>query len=57
VDTKHSSSEVPLIIVSNSRQLTSKKQLPKGILGNVAPTILDILKIEKPKLMKCQSLL
>ncbi|PIY95687.1 MAG: 2,3-bisphosphoglycerate-independent phosphoglycerate mutase [Candidatus Kerfeldbacteria bacterium CG_4_10_14_0_8_um_filter_42_10] len=56
VDTKHSSSEVPLIIVSNNR-LTNKKQLPEGVLGNVAPTILDILRIEKPKLMKCESLL
>lgn len=57
VDTKHSSSEVPLIIVSGDKKIIKRKRLPKGILGNVAPTILDIIGIQKPKLMKAGSLL
>ncbi|MFA6272848.1 MAG: 2,3-bisphosphoglycerate-independent phosphoglycerate mutase [Patescibacteria group bacterium] len=57
VDTKHSSNPVPFIIVSSDKKITRKKNLPEGVLGNVAPTILDIMKIEKPKLMKLKSLL
>lgn len=57
VDTKHSSNPVPLIIVSSDKRVLRRKNLPGGVLGNVAPTILDIMKIEKPKKMRLKSLL
>lgn len=55
-DTKHSSFKVPLIIVTD-KQITKRKNLSQGILGNVAPTILEIMDVKKPKLMKAKSLL
>jgi 2,3-bisphosphoglycerate-independent phosphoglycerate mutase len=57
VDTKHSSNPVPFIIVSSDKRVLRKKNLPEGVLGNVAPTILDIMKIDKPGNMKLKSLL
>lgn len=55
IDTEHSTNPVPFIIVSN-KNLGSKK-LPKGVLGHVAPTILDCLEVEKPWSMELISLL
>jgi 2,3-bisphosphoglycerate-independent phosphoglycerate mutase len=57
VDTQHSSNPVPFIIVSSDKKINRRKNLPEGVLGNVAPTILDIMEVEKPKLMKSKSLL
>lgn len=57
VDTKHSFSEVPFIIVPSDKKIIKRKKLAKGILGNVAPTILDLMGIKKPKAMKAGSLL
>ena len=54
IDTKHSSNPVPFILVDS--QLKNKK-LRQGILGDIAPTILDIMGITKPKLMSGKSLL
>lgn len=57
IDTKHSNNPVPLIVVSDHHPLVKKrKRMPKGILGNVAPTILHLLGVEKPRAMTCQSL-
>jgi len=51
-NTAHTINPVPIILVDNQ-----KRKINKGVLGNVAPTILDILKIKKPKAMKMNSLL
>ncbi|HBD02423.1 MAG: 2,3-bisphosphoglycerate-independent phosphoglycerate mutase [Microgenomates group bacterium GW2011_GWC1_46_16] len=55
-DTEHSSFPVPLIIAGRAYQHTLK-QLPRGILGDIAPTILKILGIPKPSGMSGRSLL
>ena len=54
IDTKHSSNPVPFILVNDEFK---KKRLRKGILGDIAPTILDIMDLPKPKLMSGKSLL
>ena len=54
INTFHSKNPVPFIIVSEKFR---DKKVKKGLLGNIAPTILDILGIEKPKAMKEESLL
>jgi 2,3-bisphosphoglycerate-independent phosphoglycerate mutase len=46
---------VPFLIVSE--KFKDKKLRDGGTLGNIAPTILDILGIDKPKLMSKNSLL
>lgn len=54
VVTEHSTNPVPFIVVSN--KLKSKLR-NGGKLGDIAPTILDILHIKKPKLMTGRSLI
>lgn len=53
VDTEHSTNPVPFIVVNGNKKL----KLKKGFLGNVAPTILDLLGLPKPKEMKLKSLI
>ena len=53
VVTQHSKYLVPFILVSDKKY----NLVTKGKLGNVAPTILEILNITKPKLMTCKSLI
>ena len=55
VDTKHSTNPVPLIVVGKS--LVGDKVLTRGILADVAPTILGLMGIEKPPLMTGRNLL
>jgi len=50
--TAHTSNPVPLVLVSRE-----KAELRKGILADVAPTVLDLLCIEKPEEMTGTSLL
>jgi len=50
--TAHTTNPVPLILVDPDR-----KQINSGILANIAPTILDIMGIEKPEIMTEKSLL
>ena len=52
----HSCNLVNLILVSNNEKL-KKIKLKNGGLTDVAPTILDILKIKKPREMTGQSLI
>ncbi|PWB38755.1 MAG: 2,3-bisphosphoglycerate-independent phosphoglycerate mutase [Parcubacteria group bacterium] len=54
VDTEHSLNPVPFILITNQKKYKLKN---KGRLASIAPTILDILKISKPKLMTGQSLI
>jgi 2,3-bisphosphoglycerate-independent phosphoglycerate mutase len=56
VDTEHSSFPVPLLIVGR-RFLNQGRSLGRGILADVAPTILKILGINKPSSMSGRSLL
>lgn len=54
IDTEHSDNPVPFIIVDN---FLIGKKLGGGILGDVVPTILEILDIKKPVEMTGRSLL
>ena len=56
VDTEHSAFPVPLLIVGR-QHLNQAKSLPRGVLADVAPTILKILGINKPSSMSGRSLL
>lgn len=55
-DTEHSSFPVPLYIYGR-RFLGNHTRLPRGILGDIAPTILSILGISQPSGMAGRSLL
>ena len=56
VDTEHSSFPVPLLIAG--RQFLNQSQsLTRGILADVAPTILHLLGLNKPSSMSGRSLL
>ncbi|MBU0731289.1 2,3-bisphosphoglycerate-independent phosphoglycerate mutase [Patescibacteria group bacterium] len=52
IDTKHSIYPVPFIITKSGYKL--KKG---GKLGNIAPTVLDLMGVKQPKDMTCQSLI
>lgn len=56
-DTEHTKNPVPLIIVTADQELNSVKLRAGGCLGNVAPTILQIMGIEKPAGMNLESLI
>ncbi len=62
-ETQHDPSPVPIYIVGpefkRAKPITTSMMSPEavGILSDVAPTVLDILKIQKPKEMTGQSLL
>ena len=51
--TSHTTNEVPLMVVSKDK----KWKLSKGGLADVAPTILEVMKIKKPKEMNGKNLL
>jgi 2,3-bisphosphoglycerate-independent phosphoglycerate mutase len=52
-NTAHTTNPVPLILVDK----TYKGGIKDGVLGDIAPTILDLLKIEQPVQMTQKSLL
>jgi 2,3-bisphosphoglycerate-independent phosphoglycerate mutase len=52
--TAHTLNPVPLILVDDARK---KVCLREGVLGDIAPTVLEIMGIEKPELMTGQSLI
>ena len=51
-NTAHTTNPVPIILVDKEI-----KNINNGVLGDIAPTILDIMNIEKPQAMTCKSLL
>ncbi|HRY82893.1 MAG TPA: 2,3-bisphosphoglycerate-independent phosphoglycerate mutase [Candidatus Moranbacteria bacterium] len=53
--TFHTKNPVPFLLIGE--KFKNAKLKGDGILGNIAPTILDILNIEKPKVMEKESLL
>lgn len=57
VDTKHSTNPVPFIIVPPNSNQPSSLNLPKGILADVAPTILKLANIPQPQEMTGTSLI
>ncbi|MDD4607020.1 MAG: 2,3-bisphosphoglycerate-independent phosphoglycerate mutase [Patescibacteria group bacterium] len=54
IDTKHSINPVPFILVDKNFK---KKKLNAGILADIAPTLLNIMHVEQPKLMTGKNLL
>jgi 2,3-bisphosphoglycerate-independent phosphoglycerate mutase len=54
-NTFHTKNPVPFILIGE--KFKNKKLFDGGVLGNVAPTVLDILGVEKPLAMKKKSLL
>jgi len=56
-DTGHTTNPVPFIIVSPDPDLNKIKLLGDGILGSVAPTILEIEGLQKPAQMLNQTLI
>jgi len=55
--TMHSKNPVPFIIAKKGLKRESLKLHNNGVLGNVAPTLLDVLGTEKPKDMVLGSLI
>lgn len=51
-NTAHTTNPVPIIMVANDRI-----EIKDGVLGDIAPTILDLMGIEKPAVMTQNSLL
>ena len=51
--TAHTTNPVPYILVGEDKRL----KLREGALGNVAPTVLELLGVEKPEAMTSESLL
>ena len=61
-DTEHSTNPVPLWLVTSENHLADPQKSPYtfevgGLLSDIAPTILSLFKIEKPKEMTGESLL
>ncbi|NHN26439.1 2,3-bisphosphoglycerate-independent phosphoglycerate mutase [Flavobacterium jejuense] len=51
-NTAHTTNPVPLILIDKEL-----KTIHDGVLGDLAPTILELIGIEQPKAMSCKSLL
>ena len=48
-NTAHTTNPVPIILVDNN-----KKKIASGVLGDIAPTILDLMDIKQPEAMTHQ---
>jgi 2,3-bisphosphoglycerate-independent phosphoglycerate mutase len=57
INTEHTTYPVPFILCGNELQNRSNKTLERGILADVAPTMLKILGIERPTDMTGRSLI
>lgn len=56
VNTDHSNNPVPIYIISN-KFLNQRLDVPNGALSDVAPTVLHLLNLETPPVMKGKNLL
>jgi len=52
-NTAHTTNPVPLILVEKNKE----NEIKDGVLGDIAPTVLDLLKISQPKAMTRNTLL
>ena len=52
-NTAHTTNPVPLILVEKNKE----NDIKDGVLGDIAPTVLDLLKISQPKAMTRNTLL
>lgn len=52
--TAHTTNQVPFILVGND---VKKYKLKDGNLCSIAPTVLELMEIEKPKEMECESMI
>ncbi len=52
-NTAHTTNPVPIILVEKNKE----NKITNGVLGDIAPTILDLLKIEQPAIMTQKTLL
>ena len=52
-NTAHTTNPVPFVLAEKEID----KQLKDGVLGDIAPTVLDLLKIDQPQAMTRGSLL
>ena len=50
--TAHTTNPVPVILVENE-----KRPIKSGVLGDIAPTLLDLMDIDQPAAMTQKSLL
>lgn len=55
IDTEHSTNPVPFILASD--KLKNKIRLNQGMLGDIAPTVLELLGADKPREMTGHSLI
>nr|YP_010903622.1 phosphoglycerate mutase [Hypnea wynnei]WCH56474.1 phosphoglycerate mutase [Hypnea wynnei] len=55
--TSHSTNLVPFILINNNKKQQTKKLRNNGCLADIAPTILEILKLQVPQAMNGKSLL
>ena len=53
--TFHTKNPVPFL--ADSEEFKNRKLNSGGVLGNIAPTILEIMGIRKPEEMQCESLI
>jgi len=53
--TSHTTNKVPFVMANAPKGTSLKKQ--EGVLGDVAPTLLDLMGVEKPEEMSGHSLL
>lgn len=56
-DTEHTTNPVPFVIVSKNDEIKNIKLSGGGVLANIAPTILEVMGIQKPESMINQSLI
>lgn len=56
-NTEHTNNPVPFLIISKNIYIAKTKLKKNGSLPNIAPTILDIMGITKPKEMAAESLI
>ncbi len=55
--TSHTTNDVPLIVVNTEMKIKKKLKLKSGGLADIAPTILKVMEIKKPKEMQGKCLL
>jgi 2,3-bisphosphoglycerate-independent phosphoglycerate mutase len=55
IETEHSVNPVPFVIAS--KDLKGYRELPRGVLADVAPTVLEVMGIRPPEEMSGRSLL